>query len=243
MPSRSRRRPATPYYVLFGLVLLLVGGGVYAFWPRSGLLQISVTPPDARVDINGVNVPGPSPFLVKQRAGVYQLAVSRPGYLGIRQAIQISAHQRGRLRLALKPSPQTILDLSSTPPGIPVWLDGKPLVTTKDGRQARTDLHAAGIAPGRHVVELSGAPSYLPWRMEIYQDPDRTLRLHAELVPAQRAVTPQKTTSRHRRRSAGVSSSQQRSSSAAASRKQASGPSPSKRLAVDPFEDSSWRDL
>jgi hypothetical protein len=179
-----RRRAPRPRLRYLGAFLLLVGlAGAYWLVPRSGLLQISVKPPNARLAIDGVPVTAGPPFEITKRAGIYRLTVAAPGYLAFDRNIQISARQRGHMDIALVPSPDTSFELTSTPPGALVWLDDQPLFIGKDAKQATTDLRALGIAPGPHVVEIKDTPEYQRWGQEFIQEPGRTVYLHAELVP------------------------------------------------------------
>jgi hypothetical protein len=102
----------------------------------------------------------------------------------------ISARQKGQLDIALKPSPDTGFALSSTPPGGLVWLDGRPLVLDRRGRQATTDLVATRIAPGPHVLVIKGPPQFRPWELNFLQEPGRTISLHADLVPRSASDVP-----------------------------------------------------
>jgi hypothetical protein len=86
--------------------------------------------------------------------------------------------------IELEPSADTGFDLTSQPSGGLVWLDGQPLIVDDQGRQATTNFHASRIAPGVHVIEIKGSSQYQDWRQEFLQEPDRTVRLHADLVPA-----------------------------------------------------------
>jgi hypothetical protein len=184
-PPPSPKRSSSPNYVLY-LVVILLAGGVAAYWlyPRTGILQLSVLPQGAIAAFDGRALNGHGTFLLVERAGVHHLTVSSPGYVAFDRKIEISARQKGQLAITLKPSPRTGFTLTSTPPGVPVWLDGRPLAVDTTGRQANTDVHATGIAPGAHVIELRGHPQYQPWREEFLQEPDVLLQLHADLKPA-----------------------------------------------------------
>jgi hypothetical protein len=165
------------------VLLLLVGGvGAYLVVPRSGMLQISVKPVDARLAIDGERVTAGPPFRLDKRAGIYRLTVSRPGYLPFDQRISIRARQRGEMDIVLQPSPDTGFALTSTPANALAWLDGQPLFLDKDDTQATTNLQATRITPGPHILELKGNAGYQPWAQEFVQEPGRIVSLHADLV-------------------------------------------------------------
>jgi serine/threonine protein kinase len=176
-PSRFK------YFVAFLAFMILGGGGAYMFMTRPGRLQVAVRPPDARLSVGGVMITSDPPYLLEKRPGAYRLSVSRPGYVTRVQDVQIAAGQTGHMDIDLEPSPDTGFDLTSQPSGGLVWLDGQPLAVDEHGRQATTNFHASRIAPGAHVIEIRGNPRYEDWRQEFLQEPDRTVRLHADLVP------------------------------------------------------------
>jgi eukaryotic-like serine/threonine-protein kinase len=181
MPLRQPSR--VKYYVAFVLFMILGGGGAYMFMTRPGKLQVAVKPVDARLSVDGVVITSEPPFLLEKRPGVYRLSVSRPGYVTRDQNVQIAAGQAGHMDIDLEPSPDTGFDLTSQPSGGLVWLDGQPLAIDEQGKQATTNFHASRIAPGAHVIEIKGNALYQIWRQEFLQEPGRTVRLHADLIP------------------------------------------------------------
>jgi serine/threonine protein kinase len=171
------------YYFAFVVFMILGGGGAYMFMTRPGKLQVAVRPPDAQLSVGGVLITSGPPFLLEKRPGVYRLSVSRPGYVTREQDVQIAAGQTGHVDIDLEPSSDSGFDLTSQPSGGLVWLDGQPLTVDEHGKQATTNFHASRIAPGTHVIEIKGNPLYRDWRQEFLQEPARTVRLHADLVP------------------------------------------------------------
>ncbi|MBN2574027.1 MAG: protein kinase [Deltaproteobacteria bacterium] len=182
-PARLRPPSRLKYYVAFVLFMVVGGAGAYIFMTRPGMLQISVRPPDARLAVDGVLITAGPPFQLVKRPGVYRLTVSRVGYVTREQVIQISAGQAGHMDIELEASPDTGFELTSQPSGGLVWLDGRPLTVDEHGKQATTNFLASRIPPGPHVIEIKGNPLYQDWRQEFLQEPGRTVRLHAVLVP------------------------------------------------------------
>lgn len=182
-PGSMRQPSRLKYYIAFVAFMILGGGGAYMFMTRPGKLQVAVKPVDARLSVDGVVITSEPPFMLEKRPGVYRLSVSRPGYVTRDQSVQIAAGQAGHMDIDLEPSPENGFDLTSQPSGGLVWLDGLPLAVDEQGKQATTNFHASRIAPGPHVIEIKGNPLYQPWRQEFLQEPGRTVRLHADLVP------------------------------------------------------------
>jgi hypothetical protein len=180
-PVSLRTPSRLKYYVAFVLFMMVGGGGAYMFMTRPGNLQVAVKPQDARLAVDGAVITSDPPFHLEKRPGVYRLTVSRPGYLSRDQVVQISAGQAGHVDIDLEPSPDTGFDLTSQPSGGLVWLDGQPLAIDEFGKQATTNFHASRIAPGAHIIEIRGNPQYQTWRQEFLQEPNKTVRLHADL--------------------------------------------------------------
>ena len=182
-PNSLRQPSRLKYYVIFVLLMIAGGGGTYMVMTRPGHLQVAVKPQDARLAVDGVVITSDPPFHLDKRPGVYRLTVSRAGYVAREQNVQISAGQSGHIDIDLEPSPDTGFDLTSQPSGGRVWLDSQPLVIDENGTQATTNFHASRIAPGPHVIEISGNAQYQTWHQEFLQEPNRTVRLHADLLP------------------------------------------------------------
>jgi hypothetical protein len=183
-PSRAR------YYVLFLAFMVAGGGGAYAYLTRPGKLQLGVTPLDARLLVNGVELRDGPPYVIAKRPGAYHLAASKDGYVPKEQRIEIRAGQFERMQIELDASPETGFELTSQPPGGLVWLDGQPFTVDDKGKQAATNFRAYRIAPGRHVIEIKNHPRFKDWRQEIFQEPGQTLKIHAELEPVVAGSTP-----------------------------------------------------
>jgi eukaryotic-like serine/threonine-protein kinase len=182
-PVVIRQPSRLKYYVAFVVFMILGGGVAYMVMTRPGRLQVAVKPADARLSVDNVLITSDPPFMLVKRPGVYRLSVARPGYVTRDLTVQIAAGQEGHMDVDLEPSPDTGFDLTSQPSGGLVWLDGQPLAVDEHGKQAMTNFHASRIAPGAHVIEIKGNPQYQEWRQEFLQEPGRTVRLHAELVP------------------------------------------------------------
>jgi serine/threonine protein kinase len=189
-PVSLRAPSRLKYYVAFVLFMLVGGGGAYMFMTRPGNLQVAVKPQDARLAVDGAVITSDPPFHLEKRPGVYRLTVSRPGYVTRDQVVQISAGQSGHMDIDLEPSPDTGFDLTSQPSGGLVWLDNQPLAIDEFGKQATTNFHASRIAPGPHVIEIRGNAQYQTWRQEFLQEPNKTVRLHAELALVGGAARP-----------------------------------------------------
>jgi hypothetical protein len=171
--------------------LLRVGGGtlvvlamLYAEFGR-GKLLIEVDPANAVVQLDGEVLSGPMPRSVPVRVGRHQLVVSKEGYSTLTPEVRIGVRQTEVLRVRLEPSSETGFELTSEPPSQLVWLDGQPFTGANlGGPQARTDLRASRVPPGRHVLDIKGDARFAPWRHEFIQKPGLMVRIHAHLETA-----------------------------------------------------------
>jgi hypothetical protein len=183
MPPMPIRRTRGKYYVAAFLTLLVGAGGYFLVAPRSGVLELSVKPQDARLTVDGAAIAGRPPYRIEKRAGIHRLAISRPGYDPFTRDFQITARQDGHLDVVLAPAVDTGLRLTSTPQGALVWLDGQPLVVDRYGKQATTDFLATRVAPGPHAIELKGLAGFQPWQGQFDQEAGKTVVVHAQLAP------------------------------------------------------------
>jgi hypothetical protein len=84
--------------------------------------RVESRPPGATVSCDGKRVLEATPGNFEITAGHHQLAVELPGYLPAKRQGTIDSSQR-RWEVALKPG--AFLDISSTPPGAKILIDGK----------------------------------------------------------------------------------------------------------------------
>jgi hypothetical protein len=178
--------------LLWGVMVSIGAGflaGVIAHQPP-GRLAIRVKPTDAKIFLDGRLVDGNADF-IERPAGTFQLSFERDGYVRRDQRVRLEAGQVQRLDVQLEASPDTGFELTSDPPGVLVWLDGRPL-TGRDGSgpQARTNFRVDQIAPGRHLLEIKGDPRFAEWRSYFDQELGKIIKIHAELQPRQALVPP-----------------------------------------------------
>ncbi len=188
-PFRDRRSAALPggrripVATLATAGILLVAGFVLynLFW-RPARLAIDVIPADAVVQLDGVVLRGPAPIELEKAPGPYSLAFSKEGYSKHEQTVQLKGGELERIRVHLEASPDTGFELTSDPPGQLVWLDGTPFTgSDPNNTQARTDLRASRVPPGRHLLEIKGDSRFRPWQLEFYQEPARMMPIRATL--------------------------------------------------------------
>jgi hypothetical protein len=172
--------------VVIGLLgsLILLGLGAYKYLTRPGKLQVVVKPADTQISIDGTPLKGTPPMTIEKPPGPYHLAFEHEGYVRKDQNVEIQAGQFERLEIELEPSPDTGFELTSEPPGGLVWLDGAPFTSGDDNaQQARTNFKAYRVAPGKHTIEIKGDPRFDDFKLDFYQEPGKTAKLHAELRP------------------------------------------------------------
>jgi len=185
-------RPASPNFLsknaravtAVGATALAFAAG-FALWATEytgGRLDIATEPPEAEVSIDGSPVRGDqSRSSIKLDPGSHALSVASAGYVRDEQTIMIAPDRTLRVRVKLEGSPDTGFEITSAPPGMEVWLDGEQMRTGPE--PARTNLRAARVPPGQHVLELKGgAAGGWYWRQAILIEPGEMRKVHAPMV-------------------------------------------------------------
>jgi hypothetical protein len=181
-PSQFLRRNVTGLVIVGTLVMGLVIGTMFQARSR-GLLEITTAPPDASVSIDGYPVRDRSRSPIRLKRGPHILSVESPGYTRDDREIVITPDRALRVQVNLEGSPDTGFEITSDPPGVPVWLDGK-LVTDSSGAPARTNFRASRIPPGRHVLEVKPDSRNFPnWGQAVMVYAGEIVKIHAVLIP------------------------------------------------------------
>jgi serine/threonine protein kinase len=183
MGSMQRRR--FPLGMTLAVLVVALGAMVlYAFYHRQGQLRIEVTPTGATVAIDGVTLKALLPLTLDKAPGTYRVTAAQEGYAREEKRVEVEPGATAKVRIDLRPSPDTGFELTSDPAGQLVWMDGIPFTgVDAAGPQARTDFKATRVPPGRHLLEIKGDPRFRPWRHEFYQEPGRLLPIRAQLTP------------------------------------------------------------
>jgi hypothetical protein len=162
---------------------------------RGGLIAVTPVPADATVLVDNVEV-GRSFVMVERPPGPYTVSVTRDGYMRHDEVVEVQRGRTTTLAVKLEASADTGFELTSEPPGQPVWLDGTPVMTAESW-QTRTNFRASRIAPGHHVLEIRGE-GFKVWMMDIEIEPGAIRKVHATLVPvlsrAEKLVSPRRPT-------------------------------------------------
>jgi serine/threonine protein kinase len=182
MPGGARRIPVVT--IALAALLLVSGFALYNLFWRPARLVIEAIPADAVVQLDGVVLRGPTPIELERPPGSYNLAFSKEGYSKHEQTVQLKGGDPERVRVQLEASPDTGFELTSDPTSQLVWLDGQPFFgSDPNGPQAKTDIRASRVPPGRHLLEIKGDNRYKPWSHEFYQEPAKMLQIRATLEP------------------------------------------------------------
>jgi TonB family protein len=141
-----------------------------------GLVHVETTPPGAAVTVDG-NPIGKSPLDVPDLAlASHDVKVELDGYAPVTEPVLLTAQApRTEVKLTLtRTAPATgAADVSSTPPGAIVKIDGTSV--------GLTPLRGRKLNVGRHRVELA-AEGYEPFTASLTVKEGQTARLEAPLV-------------------------------------------------------------
>jgi serine/threonine protein kinase len=164
LPATGKPR-SSAFLALIGLVTVLVlGGGVYAvqsaLTPQPATLMVTSAPLGAQVVVNGqvqTQLVGgrPQPIqtpsrIVLPRGGAAQVSLELPGFESYSTRLTYQAGDALEIAPTLKPEVQTgALEISSTPPGATIELNGRTL-------DRKTPTRLENLAGGtRYEIRLS----------------------------------------------------------------------------------------
>lgn len=184
LPDRSTNRRFAS--LVLGLLAIGAGSGIYLWWThRPGKLLVTAVPADATIHVDGIEPSARSPLTAEPSPGVYTVSVARAGYDRSDQRVEVKPGQVLRLEVVLDAAADTGLEIVSEPPGELVWLDGSPMPGPTG--QARTDIRAYRIPPGRHRLEVKGNAHLVPWQEEVVVEAGSINQVRAILatVPTQ----------------------------------------------------------
>lgn len=146
---------------------------------RVGRLDARVTPPDARVIVDGRAVDASGPVAVL--AGEHTVRVERPGYAAVEKTVTVRAGRAATFSATLERDSAALI-LVTRPPGATVTVDGAATYATAGtaapdyippGEAARYPWHefsapllVGDLAPGTHRVEVT-RPGFRPYRAQV----------------------------------------------------------------------------
>lgn len=141
---------------------------------QGGMLQLQLSPPDAKVELNGAPFPvvGSVPMAVD--CGKHQLRVTAPGHAQAVVSINVAAGRTTTMPITLDPVGMGRLDVDVAPPTAILWLDDQ--------------LVGAGpmqleVEAGPHVVRAT-LDGYLDQERQVVAIADATVPVALGLVPA-----------------------------------------------------------
>ena len=153
---------------------LLVSGLILGFLFTAKSVVVQVSPASADLSISGgITFKLADHYLI--RPGDYRISATAEGYLPFQQAFSVGPDKHQLLELAMAKKPGH-LDLTSTPAGAEVLINGEPAGTTP--------LTVRDLPPGDHQLIVQ-APRYSPAKDTVTViGLDRTQSLAVTLAPA-----------------------------------------------------------
>ncbi len=124
--------------------------------PR-GHLTLAVTPPDAEVELDGISLPGPSPFVATGLAvGPHELRVHREGHLEWTRVVQVPDSQL-HIPIELAPAPSAPdIEAFLPPPGEPTETKPRADAKPKPGEPASADPLLPSFGVRATTVTIKG---------------------------------------------------------------------------------------
>ncbi|MDX1386518.1 MAG: serine/threonine-protein kinase [bacterium] len=179
--SSSRRRNTLGQKAMIALGGVLLAIGIYLiaimlFSPADATLILVTDPPDARVYLDGKEIPGDSPLEIndlKPRRD-YELILEAPGYISEKHQLYLFPHWTKNLQIDMKRKKGGVLEVDSQPPGAALYLDGQ-----MTGMKTPVLLEAAKLKFPLVLGLSKGGPPQ--WTQMIPVAPRKNLKIHANL--------------------------------------------------------------
>jgi hypothetical protein len=144
----------------------------------TGTLSLAVSPPGGQVSIDDVVVGtvGPSGILTLRtvKSGTRIMKITLPGYQDYVQQIHVDANLITNMRIALLPLTTGTLQISSTPSGAQVSLNGSP--------HGITPFTASDLEKGTYTIIFS-LPGYQTYQSQVVLTPGQNIPVSAILQP------------------------------------------------------------
>lgn len=141
-------------------------------------LVVRTEPSDARVEVDGIPVAGPSPFTIAGlKSGAHRIVVERDGFLPVERTVEGGVGMELPIEL---PRRDVVLAISVEPPeaSVRLWAEGEGVEIGSDGDRYSL-RREAGVA---YEVEAS-APGYIARRIPLPLSPDADQEVRLSLVP------------------------------------------------------------
>lgn len=144
----------------------------------TGTLSLAVSPPGGQVSIDDtvVGTVGPSGILILRtvKSGIRTLKISLPGYQDYVEEIQVEANLITNMRITLVPPTTGTLQITSTPPGAQVSLNGSPY--------GITPVTAPDLVQGTYTI-VYNLPGYQAYQSQVVLSPGQNIPVSAVLQP------------------------------------------------------------
>jgi PDZ domain/PEGA domain len=123
-------------------------------------LTLAVTPATAKIELDGVPMPGPG--TIRVAAGEHVVSAEQAGFRPLKQTVVTQAETPAELTIALERL-SSVIRVVTTPPGVEVKVDGKVAGRTAPAAEAAgaaaettpsAPLLVGDVATGAHTVEL-----------------------------------------------------------------------------------------
>jgi serine/threonine protein kinase len=187
-PKATRTR--SPMLVALLSVLVIVGAIVGGLWlfrnPPTGTVNLTTTPVEVSVALDGVAQVGSSPFVFSRISARtnHEIVVSKAGYRSWSLKFALDADETMQLQPVVLESLESGFSLDSRPPGASVFVDGRRLAKG-------TPLRVVDLEPGDHHVRIE-AEGYAPWESSLHVTRGMVLDLPtAQLMARTAAPIPQ----------------------------------------------------
>lgn len=152
-----------------------IGGFLVLKKPSPGVLNVSTTPEDATVTMDGLPVSeGSSPFVISsvEPNTAHQIEVSKAGYQSWSTTVELKPSQTLNIPKVIleQKKTETGFSVDSSPTQADVYLDGNEL-------KQKTPLRIVDLSPGMHSLRIQKGGDYIPWETQIQIPENQVLEL------------------------------------------------------------------
>jgi len=148
-----------------------------AFQPYAAGISIMSRPPKADIYVDGKKRPEQTPATLNLPPGRYTIRVTKPGYEGTEQTVQLAGDSLQQLNVQLVERPEGVgvVEVRTVPPGAVILINGN-----NSGRRTPFTMQ---LTAGRYTLTLY-LKGYRPVTKELVVEPGQRLALN-EILPPQ----------------------------------------------------------
>jgi hypothetical protein len=148
--------------------------------PSSGSISVTTSPSGADIYVDGYYMADSPAVIPGLSPGSHTVRIQKAGYDEYIATVRIIAGQRTPVSVTLATLPPSVgsIEVSSTPPGASVYLDGKYMGQT----QTNNYFDLTSLLPGTHTVTLR-QPDFQDYTQTVFVTGGKIITINAQMTP------------------------------------------------------------